>query len=58
MTEFYQKENLMPLRIFLSESQQREHDLKNMSKEEIEARRKEQERQRVASQKVSLSVNF
>lgn len=36
----------MPLRIFMSESQQREHDLKNMSKEEIKARRKEQERER------------
>ena len=35
----------MPLRIFMSESQQREHDLKkNMSKEErMEARRMEQE---------------
>ena len=38
----------MPLRIFMSESQQREHDLKkNMSKEErMEARRKEQEGER------------
>ena len=36
----------MPLRIFMSESQQREQDLKNMSKEEIEARRKEQEQER------------